>query len=120
MLTDFNLEIEPGEHVAIFGPNGAGKTTLLNLLVGLYRPQAGDIAADGVAYDALDIPALRRSIGVVLDDPVIDTVPNTLQRLSDDVLPLVHSLRQAQSRLGSMTGMLRRHRPTEDDEDLDI
>ena len=63
-------------------------------------------------------PGLER-VGKVLDDPAIDTVPETLQRISQDVMPLIHGLRQAQSRLGSVTGMLRRHRPAEDDDDLD-
>lgn len=64
-------------------------------------------------------PGLER-VGKVLDDPVIDTVPDTLQRINEDVIPLIHGLRQAQTRLGSVTGMLRRHRPAEDDDDLDI
>ena len=71
VLTSLSLSIEPGEHVAIFGPNGAGKSTLLNLLLGLYRPQSGRVLADGAPYETIDIPALRRSIGVVLQDALI-------------------------------------------------
>jgi len=71
LLTDLNLKIEPGEHVAIFGPNGAGKSTMVNLLLGLYRPQAGTVLADGIPYDGINVRALRRSVGVVLQDPVI-------------------------------------------------
>jgi ABC-type bacteriocin/lantibiotic exporter with double-glycine peptidase domain len=71
VLRSLSLTIEPGEHLAIFGPNGAGKSTLLNLLLGLYRPQGGRLLADGVPYDTVDIPALRRSIGVVLQDAFI-------------------------------------------------
>jgi ABC-type transporter Mla subunit MlaD len=52
-------------------------------------------------------PGLER-VGRVLDDPVVDTVPDTLRRLSEDVLPLVHGLRQAQDRMGTVTGLLRR------------
>jgi ABC-type transporter Mla subunit MlaD len=52
-------------------------------------------------------PGLER-VGKVLDDPAIDTVPDTLRRISEDLMPLVHSLRQATTRLGSVTGMLRR------------
>lgn len=40
---DFNLELEPGELVAIIGPNGAGKTTVFNLITGVYRPTEGQI-----------------------------------------------------------------------------
>jgi len=60
-------------------------------------------------------PGLVR-VGRVLDDPVVDTVPDTLRRIHDDLMPLIHGLRQAQTRMGSVTGILRR-RPREDDED---
>jgi ABC-type transporter Mla subunit MlaD len=59
-------------------------------------------------------PGLER-VGRVLDDPAVDTVPETLRRIHDDLMPLIHGLRQAQSRVGSVTGMLlRRGRPEED------
>lgn len=59
-------------------------------------------------------PGLER-VGRVLDDPAIDTVPDTLRRIHDDLLPIVHGLRQAQTRVGSVTGLLRR-RPREEDD----
>jgi ABC-type transporter Mla subunit MlaD len=62
-------------------------------------------------------PGLER-VGRVLDDPVVDTVPDTLRRIHDDLMPLIAGLRQAQTRVGSVTGMLRRRRP-EDDEVAD-
>jgi ABC-type bacteriocin/lantibiotic exporter with double-glycine peptidase domain len=71
VLSDVTLRIEHGEHVALYGPNGAGKSTLVSLLLGLYRPQEGRLLVDGVPYDELDVRTLRRSIGVVLQDPVI-------------------------------------------------
>jgi ABC-type transporter Mla subunit MlaD len=52
-------------------------------------------------------PGLER-VSAVLDDPAIDTVPDTLRRVSEDLLPLVHGLRQATDRLGSVAGLLRR------------
>ena len=52
-------------------------------------------------------PGLER-VGRVLDDPVVDTVPDTLRTLTDDLLPVVHGLRQASERVGSVTGRLRR------------
>ncbi|RBY87868.1 hypothetical protein [Blastococcus sp. TF02A-30] len=60
-------------------------------------------------------PGLER-VGRVLDDPAVDTVPDTLRRIHDDLLPLIHGLRQAQSRVGSVTGLLRR-RPRDDADD---
>lgn len=54
-------------------------------------------------------PGLVR-VGRVLDDPVVDTLPETLRRLSDDLLPIVSGLRQAQSRVESVTGLLRPRR----------
>jgi len=42
-VADFNLELQPGELVAIIGPNGAGKTTVFNLITGVYRPTEGQI-----------------------------------------------------------------------------
>ena len=58
-------------------------------------------------------PGLER-VGRVLDDPVVDTVPDTLRRIHDDLMPLIAGLRQAQTRVGSVTGMLRRRRPEDD------
>jgi hypothetical protein len=53
----------------------------------------------------------------VLDDPAIDTVPDTLTRLHEDLVPLIHGLRQAQSRVGSVTDiLLRRGRPQPGDD----
>jgi ABC-type transporter Mla subunit MlaD len=60
-------------------------------------------------------PGLER-VGRVLDDPAIDTVPETLRRIHDDLMPLIGGLRQAQARMGTVTGMLRR-RPRSDAED---
>ncbi len=59
-------------------------------------------------------PGLER-VGRVLDDPVVDTVPDTLRRIHDDLMPLIAGLRQAQTRVGSVTGVLRR-RPRADDQ----
>jgi ABC-type multidrug transport system fused ATPase/permease subunit len=70
-LHHVDLAAEAGEHVALLGPNGAGKSTLVSLLLGLYRPDAGRVLADGIALDELDLPDLRRQIGVVLQDAVL-------------------------------------------------
>jgi len=46
-VQEFNLELQPGELVAIIGPNGAGKTTVFNLITGVYRPTEGNIVLNG-------------------------------------------------------------------------
>ena len=67
-LVDVNLEIRPGETVALVGPNGAGKTTLVKLLVGLYRLERGRILIDDHDVSQLDRGELRRRIGVLFQD----------------------------------------------------
>jgi ABC-type transporter Mla subunit MlaD len=62
-------------------------------------------------------PGIER-VGRVLDDPVVDTVPDTLRRIQEDLVPLIHGLRVAQERVGSVTGLLRRRPRSDDDEDL--
>jgi ATP-binding cassette subfamily B protein len=63
--------IEPGQKVAIVGPTGSGKSTLAKLLLGLYAPSEGTIRYDGVSLAELDLGALRRQCGVVLQEPVL-------------------------------------------------
>jgi ABC-type transporter Mla subunit MlaD len=58
-------------------------------------------------------PGLER-VGRILDDPAVDTVPDTLRRIHDDLMPLISGLRQAQTRMGTVTGMLRRRTRAED------
>lgn len=68
VLHNVNLQVAPGQTVAIVGPTGAGKTTLVNLLMRFYEVDAGAIYLDGT--DIRDIPRaeLRRRIGMVLQD----------------------------------------------------
>jgi ATP-binding cassette subfamily B protein len=70
-LEALDLEVAPGEKVAIVGPSGAGKTTLFQLLLRFYDPDTGIIALDGVDLRAADPAALRARIGLVPQDPVI-------------------------------------------------
>ncbi len=69
VLRGVSLDIAPGDNLAIVGANGAGKTTLLNLILGFLKPDAGAVLAEGQAYDSVDMPALRRQIGVVPQKP---------------------------------------------------
>ena len=73
VLRDVSLDVPAHGSLAIVGANGAGKTTLMSLVLGLRRPDTGMVKADGIAYDELDLAALRRSIGVVLQhSPLLD------------------------------------------------
>lgn len=68
LIKDFNLEVSPGEMVAIVGPTGAGKTTLINLLMRFYDVTSGSITVDG--YDIRDLSRkdYRCQFGMVLQD----------------------------------------------------
>ncbi len=61
MLHDLDLELAPGEALAVAGPNGAGKTTLLRLLAGLLQPTAGEVMVLGRSLR--DGPEVRRAVG---------------------------------------------------------
>jgi len=70
-LAELDLDIRPGETVALVGPSGAGKTTVFQLLQRFYDPQQGRILLDGVPLDRLALHALRGRVSVVPQDPVI-------------------------------------------------
>ncbi len=71
VLHDVTFHIGPGEHVALIGPSGCGKTTLTDLIVGLYRPQHGEIRIDGQEISAVSPSSLRSAIRGVATDGAI-------------------------------------------------
>lgn len=68
LIEDMNLEVEPGQTVAIVGPTGAGKTTVVNLLMRFYEIDGGSISIDGVDIRDMARDDLRRLFGMVLQD----------------------------------------------------
>ncbi len=68
VLRDINLQIRPGERIALVGLNGAGKTTLIKLLTRLYDPTEGQILLDGADLREYDLTSLHQRFGVIFQD----------------------------------------------------
>jgi ATP-binding cassette subfamily B protein len=68
LMRDVNIDVSPGQRIAIVGPTGAGKTTLVNLLMRFYDVAGGQILVDGIDIRDIERGALRRMFGMVLQD----------------------------------------------------
>ncbi len=68
LIEHFNLDVAPGQTVAIVGPTGAGKTTLVNLIMRFYEIDGGQITLDGIDTRDITRDDLRRQFGMVLQD----------------------------------------------------
>ena len=68
LIQDFNLQVKPGQRVAIVGPTGCGKTTVINLLMRFYDVNSGSIQVDGTDIREITRGSLRTSFGMVLQD----------------------------------------------------
>ena len=82
VLRDFNLTIEPGEHVALRAPSGTGKTTLCRILAGYLQPASGTVLADGM-------PLPRRGASLV------QLIAQHPERMMDPAIPIRRSLAEA-------------------------
>ncbi len=119
-LDGVNLQVEPGEFVAIMGPSGSGKSTLLHLLGGLDQPSSGEIFLDGknisILPDRESTLIRRRSIGFVFQ--FFNLLP-TLSAEENILLPLIidgKNTKDYQDRLNSLlirVGLVdrRHHKP---------
>jgi len=73
VLQGISFDVAPGEKIALVGPSGAGKSTLARILLGLQAPTGGTVRFDGIDARELDLRALRRHMGAVLqEDTVFD------------------------------------------------
>ena len=75
VLTGVDLEIPPGEVVAVCGPTGAGKTSLLNLLPRFYDPDEGRVLLGGVDVSRIPIADLRTAVAIVTQRPILFSIP---------------------------------------------
>jgi ATP-binding cassette subfamily B protein len=87
VLKDINLDIKSGETIALVGATGAGKSSIINLLNRFYEINRGSILIDDVDIAAYELGALRKNIGVVLQDVFLfsDTILNNVTLGNPDV-----------------------------------
>lgn len=81
VLYDFNLDVEPGQKIALVGSTGSGKTTVVNLLMRFYPVDKGEILVDGVNIRDINRDFLRKNIAIVLQDTVLfsNTIENNIK-----------------------------------------
>lgn len=81
VLYDFNLDVKPGQKIALVGATGSGKTTVVNLLMRFYPVDSGEILVDGVNINDIKRDELRKNIAIVLQDTVLfsDTIENNIK-----------------------------------------
>ena len=73
LIEDFNLEVKPGQRIAIVGPTGCGKTTLINLLMRFYDVNAGSIKVEDIDIREVTRKSLRAGYGMVLQETWLKT-----------------------------------------------
>ena len=71
VLTDFNLDVKPGETVALVGESGVGKTTVINMVIGYHFPNGGVLTVDGHNIREIDLRTYRKHIAVVPQNTIL-------------------------------------------------
>lgn len=89
VFEDFSFNIQAGQFVGLIGPSGGGKTTIADLVVGLIRPNSGEILVDGVSLGTIDPVSWRSRIGYVPQDFLLfhDTVEKNLTLGNENITP---------------------------------
>lgn len=87
VLSGVTIEIPKGSVVAVVGETGSGKTTLANLLARFYDPTGGKITIDGIDLRDVDLPSLRKLIGIVTQEAILfnDTIANNIAYGCDEL-----------------------------------
>jgi len=81
-INDISLEIPSGKYIAVLGHNGSGKSTLSKLIVGLYKPSAGEIEVNGIVISKKTLKLLRKEVGIVFQNPDNQFIGSTVE---DDI-----------------------------------
>ena len=71
VLRSMSFNIPPGKRVALVGHSGCGKSTIANLLLRFYNLEEGQILIDGAPIEDFDVKALRKQIGLVMQEPIL-------------------------------------------------
>jgi subfamily B ATP-binding cassette protein MsbA len=79
-VSDFNLEVNPGEHIALVGESGSGKSSIINMIPRFWLPTKGRILIDGHDYKDVTLTSLRDNIAIVTQDVFLfdDTIRNNI------------------------------------------
>ena len=87
VLYGINLNVKPGEKIAIVGSTGAGKSTIINLLSRFYENETGTIKIDDISIKDFSIQSLRKHLGVILQDVFLfaDTIYNNIVLFNIDI-----------------------------------
>jgi osmoprotectant transport system ATP-binding protein len=106
-LEAVDLAIPAARTTALIGPSGCGKSTVLRLLVGLVQPEAGEIRFDGAPMRTLDLTALRRRIGYVIQEGGLFPHLTAGENVTLMAGPLRWSASRTSSRLEELLGLTR-------------
>ena len=105
VLRNLNIEITPGQRVAVVGPSGSGKTTLIDVLFSMRLPDTGRVELDGLDYRQIDLETLREHVSAVTGYELFDgTIYENVRMGRPDVGPA--EVRDALDRVGLLDAVL--------------